>query len=402
VRIAFTVNGPGEYAGWLRPLLVALYARVPHLEPAVFFVPDDFATGREPAVARSEFPNLRVVESRQYLRFALGARLDGVPPNVDRVQYLGGDLMHAARVNDRLGGIATSYKFSRPRYRERFRTVFAVDERNREQLLGWKTPNERIVLVGNLAIDGAFYEAEALSGDDERLAEDAIVIMPGARRYEIENMVPFYLRVAQRLRELDPALPIVFGISPFTTAEELSRALAVGGLPTVYGARGSVVERDGILYLRGEGNDEFPVMRRAQRAATHARLAVTIPGTKTVELAALGVPTVVTVPYNAPEAVVITGPLQYVERIPVIGIPVKRSLALRFSQRFTFFAQPNMDSGRELVPELVGTLTPGLVAQRVYEKWKDREWAAEAGARTRDFYAAHRGASHRMAEALAA
>ena len=27
VRIAFTVNGPGEYAGWLRPLLTALYRR---------------------------------------------------------------------------------------------------------------------------------------------------------------------------------------------------------------------------------------------------------------------------------------------------------------------------------------------------------------------------------------
>ncbi|MGH7329937.1 MAG: hypothetical protein ACREJX_16435, partial [Polyangiaceae bacterium] len=372
------------------------------LEPVVFFVPDDFATGREPAVARAEFANLSVVEPRQYVRFALGGALDGIARSVDRVQYLGGDLMHAARVNDRLGGIATSYKFSRARYSDRFQRVFAIDERNREQLLAWKTRSERIVVVGNLAIDAAFYEAELEDSVADRVAEDAIVIMPGARRYEVENMVPFFLRVAQRLREIDSGLPIVFGISPFTTIDELSHALAIGGLPTVYGARGSLVERDGIVYLRDEGGDEFPVVRHAQRAATRARLAVTIPGTKTVELAALGVPTVVTTPFNAPEAVVITGPLQYIERIPVIGVPVKRSLAVRFSKRFTFFAQPNMDSGRELMPELPGTLTPGFVAQRVYERWKDRDWAAAASAEMRVFYAGHRGASHRMAEALAA
>jgi hypothetical protein len=403
VRIAFTVNGPGEYAGWLRPLLAALYERVPKLEPVAFFVPDDFATGHEPAVARAEFPRLVAVEPREYVRFALGARPQGIPPSVDRVQYLGGDLMHAARVNDRLGGVATSYKFSRPRYRERFARVFAVDERNREQLLDWKTPSERIAVVGNLAIDGALREAQAEDPAADRFGAEAIVIMPGARRQEIANMVPFFLRVAMRLREIDAALPIVFGISPFTTVGELARALAVGGLPTVYGARGTAVERDGVVYLRSEDcRHEFPAVRRAQRAAGRARLAVTIPGTKTVELAALGVPTVVTVPFNAPEAAVITGPLQYVERIPGLGRPLKRGLALRFARRFTLFAQPNMDAGLEIVPELVGTLTPGSVARALYARYRDREWASATSVRLRAIYAAHRGASERMAEALAA
>ena len=45
---------------------------------------------------------------------------------MDRVQYLGGDLMHAARLQSRLGGIATSYKFSRARYHARFARVFVT------------------------------------------------------------------------------------------------------------------------------------------------------------------------------------------------------------------------------------------------------------------------------------
>ena len=45
MRIAVTANGPGEVAGWLRPLLRALYRRQPDLEALVFLVPDDYATG---------------------------------------------------------------------------------------------------------------------------------------------------------------------------------------------------------------------------------------------------------------------------------------------------------------------------------------------------------------------
>ena len=403
MKIAFTVNGPGEYAGWLRPLLLALYARVPDLEPLVFFVPDDFATGRESVVAQAEFPRLVTFNPREYLRFAFGGKVDRVPKAVDRVQYLGGDLMHAARVSQRLSGIATSYKFSRPRYRERFARVFAVDERNREQLLGWKTPAERIDIVGNLAIDGALREVEERPEPGDALAANAVVIMPGSRRAEIANMVPFFLRVAMRLREIDPNVPVVFGISPFTTADELARALARGGLPTAYGARGRIAERGDVLYLQSEdGAYEFPALRRAMRAASRGRLTLTIPGTKTIELAALGVPTVVTLPFNAPEAAVITGPFQYVERIPVVGIPLKRRIALHFAGRFKFFAQPNIDAGRELIPELTGTLTPGFVAGRVYERYDDSAWLAASGDELRALYAAHRGASQRMAEALAA
>ncbi|MBV8356228.1 MAG: hypothetical protein JO101_12960 [Candidatus Eremiobacteraeota bacterium] len=403
MRIAFTVNGPGEYAGWLRPLLLALYARLPDLEATVFFVPDDFATGREAAVARQEFPRVRAVEPRDYVRFALGGSLRDGPLAVDRVQYLGGDLMHAARLARRLGGTATSYKFSRPRYKRLFARVFAVDARNREDLIGWRTPPERIAVVGNLAIDGALREAESADAITDATAADAVLFMPGSRRAEVANMVPFYFAVAVRLRSLDPGIPIVFGLSPFTLLDEVARALEKGGHPLAYAMKGRVVQRDGVAYLASEdGAHAFPAVYRTLRAATKARLAVTIPGTKTMELAALGVAAIVTVPFNAPELAVITGPLQYVERIPGIGIPLKRRLALQFSKRFSFFAQPNIDAERELMPELSGTLTPGYVARRVYESYLDRGWCRRVAGEERSLYAAHAGASRRMADALLA
>ncbi len=79
MRIALTANGPGEVAGWLRPLLRALYERQPNMLALVFLVPDDYATGFEAQIVRDAFPQAQVYEPKNYLKFALGGWLDGVP-----------------------------------------------------------------------------------------------------------------------------------------------------------------------------------------------------------------------------------------------------------------------------------------------------------------------------------
>jgi lipid-A-disaccharide synthase len=395
--LALTCNGPGEFAGWARPLLHALYEQDPGLEAHLFFVPDDYATGREPEVARALFPQLGVYGVRDFIGFALGRGTAGMPKRADRVQYLGGDLMHAARLQRRLGGTATSYRFSRPRYRDRFARVFALDEANRTQLLGWKTPSERIEVVGNLAIDGAAMEARQPVAD---LPAGGVVVLPGSRRNEIANMVPMFLAVAVRMRARNAELPIVFGISPFTTEDELARALENGGDPLAYGIRGTVARESGAAYLVAASGERFPIARNAMAAAVRARLAFTIPGTKVIELASLGVPSVVCLPGNKPEVVVINGPLQYLDRLPLAGAALKRSAALAVSRRFRFVAQPNIDAGQALIPELRGTLTPGRIAGVVLERWADRDWCERTGRSLRDLYAGHAGAAQRMAKRL--
>lgn len=396
--LALTANGPGEFSGWVRPLLHELYANDAALDVRLFFVPDDYATGHEADVARALFPQAHVYAPRHYTRFALGGSLEGMPPRADRVQYLGGDLMHVARLHARLGGIVTSFKFSRKRYAELFAHVFAVDEANRTELLGWGTPPERISVVGNLAIDGALAEAAGAYGDPvSDAAADGIVILPGSRRHEVANLYSFFVAVALQLRLRLGDVPIAFGRSPFTTDAELRAALARGGDPRAYGARaalagdGETIEAEGL---------RFPLVRATMRTAAAARLAITIPGTKVIELAALGIPALVCVPLNAPELAVINGPLQYLGRLPWIGAPLKRVAALAVTRRFRYFAQPNIDAGKELVPELVGTLFPARVAALAVERYHDPAWCTATGAELRARYAGHAGAARRMAAAL--
>jgi hypothetical protein len=396
--VALTANGPGEFAGWMRPLLAALYARDPGVDVRVFCVPDDYTTGQEPAYLRRYFPNATVYTSRDYVSFALGRPIDGLPERVDRVQYLGGDLMHAIRLHDRLGGIATSYKFAPKKSPERFARVFAVDEANRARLIGSGVAAAAIDVVGNLAIDGALGEAAGAFGDAETdAARDGIILFPGSRKNEIEQILPMFVRVAMQVRRRLPDVPLAFARSPFGTDDELARALERGGRREAYGQRAELAPGGDAILVGGE---RIPLVAAAMRAARNARLAIAIPGTKVIELAALGIPTITVMPLNLPELIVINGVLQYVGRVPAVGIPLKRTAIGIGARRFPYFGQPNIDAGREINPEIRGTILPSRVAHVAAERYADAAWRAATSATLRDMYASHAGAAERMASVL--
>jgi lipid-A-disaccharide synthase len=401
MRIAVTANGPGEVAGWLRPLLRSLYRMAPETDVHVFLVPDEYATGFEAQTVRTLFPQAHVYDPKSYLRFALGRHVEGVPAAADLVLYIGGDLLHAARLHARLKGKAATYKFSRPRYRTLFERAFAVDERNEQQLAAWGTPRERVVRVGNLAIDGALLESSAPA--EAGTPDDGILIMPGSRPYEVANLIPFYFTVALRILRERPNLPIAFGISPFTPRDKLRAAIEQGGDPRVFARRGRLTGVQGQTFLESlEGDVRIPVVDNALAAATKARLVLTIPGTKTIELAVLGKPALTITPLNAPEIVTINGPLTYLDRIPLVGVPLKRTVAVAVSKRFTYHTQPNIDAGEMLVHEVHGTVTPGRIARIALERYDDTAWIASAGSRLAQLYSRHAGAADRMAEQLLA
>jgi lipid-A-disaccharide synthase len=398
VRIAITANGPGEFAGWLRPLLRALYAADPSLDAHVFCVPDDYATGREAAYARAIFPAARVYDPKTYLRFALGKRVEGAPDRVDRVLYLGGDLLHAARVRARLGGKLSTYRFARKSAALEY--AFAVDARNRDELIASGIPAGRVVLAGNLAIDGALAEAAGASGEaEDRGAEDGFILFPGSRRHEVAQLYGFFTAVAVGLRKRLPGVKIAFAKSPFISEAELRRAVETPADPRTYGLTGRLTGEGGTLAIEAAG-ERFAVSQAPMRAARLARLAISIPGTKLLELAALGIPSVVTTLFNAPELVVINGPLQYIDRIPFAGAAIKRAAVLAFAARFTYFAQPNMDAGSEILPELRGTLFPWRVADVAAERYADAAWCAQTGSVLKAQYEMQAGAAVRIASLL--
>jgi len=219
----------------------------------------------------------------------------------------------------------------------------------------------------------------------------------------VQHLVPFFFTAALAMRREDPAIPIAFGISPFTKLEALRAAVQAGGDPRFYARRGTLIEESGKVFLASaDGSTRFPVVRNALAAAREARLVVTIPGTKVIELAAIGKPVVACTPINAPEIPAINGPLTYLDRIPLIGAAAKRAVVVAYARRFKYHTQPNIDAQAEIVHELHGTLTPGRVARVALERASDSAWLARTSQALSDLYRDHIGAATRMAAGLLA
>jgi hypothetical protein len=127
---------------------------------------------------------------------------------------------------------------------------------------------------------------------------------------------------------------------------------------------------------------------------------MTLPGTKCIELAAIGRAALTITPLNAPELVTINGPLTYLHRIPLIGVPLKRAVAVGYARRFTYHTQPNQDANESLICELHGTVTPGRVARVALERYDDRAWIESSEARLAELYRGHAGAADRMAASI--
>jgi hypothetical protein len=187
-------------------------------------VPDDYATGREAAYVTALFPACTPIRPAR----TCGWRSAGAS-TVCRTRSIACSIWaatsaHAVRVHARLGGIATSYKFSRKRYAGTFARVFA-STRPTARTCWWGTPPERIHVVGNLAIDGALGEASGAFGDPPSdAARDGILLLPGSRKHEVANIFPMFVRGALNLRRMLPGVPIAFAGSPFVSDDDAARS----------------------------------------------------------------------------------------------------------------------------------------------------------------------------------
>jgi hypothetical protein len=307
--------------------------------------------------------------------------------------------MHAARLHKRFGGKLASYKFSRPRYALQTARAYAVDDANSTQLQRSGVAESHIEITGNLAIDGALIEASATP--EAGTPADGVLFMPGSRGYEVEQMIPMFFTSALAMHREDPALAIAFGISPFTKLTDVRAAMMAGGDPRVFAQRGTVIEEDGRAWLSTiDGAIRFPVVRNALAAATEARLIVTIPGTKVIELAAISKPAIAISPFNKPEIVTINGPLQYLDRVPLVGIPLKRAAVMAYARRHRFHTQPNIDSQSMLVEEVHSTVTPGRIARIALDRIANTAWLQSRSQALGALYREHVGAATRMAGSL--
>jgi len=387
-----TTNGPGEVMGWVRPFLRALYESAPHARVTVVLLPCAYATGREAETLSALFPDARVIDPRTYGRFLLGRRVAGMERTRGVLQYLGGDLFHAKVIARRLGLRPMTYKFTRRSYSKMFERFFALDEKNAAQLRMLRAAPDRVRVVGNLVADAVVGSLEVPPPPPG--VGEGICIMPGSRPYELRFLMPFFMAMACALVRMRPGLKITFVVSPFNTDDELAAGVEWSGDPNHFGVAGQFDARQHTISVEG---NTFAVDRSPDyRIVARSQLVISIPGTKCMEAAVLGRPLLVAVPLNRVDEVAMNGVWAYVHRVPIIGRPVKRWIANQVVRRIEFFAQPNIDAGRMVAPEMRGILRPQDVAAHAAAMLDNPHELRLMGEHLSALYAPHVGAASRM------
>ena len=351
--IILVSNGPGELYTWVQPVLRELRAQAPAQRVALSLVPCQFASGSETRIATT-FGADSVTSPRDFLQLLAG-NSSSFPRRAAAVLGLGGSAALAQQLAERLQAPAYRYSFV-PYWHKKLRTLFVDSARTAQRARRLGAPAARLEVVGNLVADVVERATPAANP-----GRPHIVMFCGSRDGFAVHVIPFMLALADALYSHYPDARFVWPVSRLLSAEIIAQGIAGAEKATLQGIAGrregeTVVTPSGARLELVPEQDRYAHMRTAD-------LALTIPGTNTLELGIAGVPSVVLLPLNKPEAIPLEGPGHWLSLIPLVGTALKRRAVLLAAPHFPV-SLPNNLSGENLMLELKGILTPsGVLAQ---------------------------------------
>jgi lipid-A-disaccharide synthase len=391
-EVILTSNGPGELYTWVGPVMRAWRAREPSARISIVLLPCQGASGREPEVARGMQPD-HVVSAPDFRQAMLRGRapegLRGGEGGV--VISLGGNLFFAQQLARRLGVPSFAYSFLPEIGHGQVRLFVPEGVRRPRRLpLPQIRRNAPLEAVGNLVAD-AVEATEPIANP----GEPHVLLMAGSRHRFTIGLIPLILAVADRLVQRYPRARFVWPVPRLLPEATLQAGIAgvdsfLGGIrgerrgDCVYTPNGAVVE------MVAE-HDRYAHMRSAD-------IALTIPGTNTLELGIATVPTVVVLPLQRAEVIHLDNALHFLFPVLPFGMRIKRwairTAAPRLRQPFSL---PNRFSGEDLMHELVGDLTADDAYAAVAELLANGERRAWVRERLRETMPAP-GAAARLVE----
>ena len=346
MQTLLVANGPGELYAWAQPVLRTLRRLRPELEVAVVIAPDQFSSGAEAATARGFGADV-VVPPGEFVKFLATGRVPGglgVGPGF--VLSLGGNLKMALRLARALDYPAYRYGFV-PTWDKTLKRLFVHDADAERKARRRGAPPERLECVGNLVADAVGQTRAA-----QPAGRPHIVLLTGTRDAMSALLIPFMLGVADRVGRTFPGASFVWPVSPLLGAETVRDGIA-GKQKEVLGGVSSRRDGDRVVTRAGCAFSIVPEQERYAHMRA-ADLALTIPGTNTLELGVAGVPSLVLLPMNKPEVIPLEGVGQWLGLIPGVGKYLKRYAVKVFVEgldRARVAAQPlhgrGFDGGNE-------------------------------------------------------
>ncbi|MBI5700912.1 hypothetical protein HZC34_03570 [Candidatus Saganbacteria bacterium] len=346
IDIILVANSPGELSALVRPIAQKFKEKAHNARIIVFLTPCQYSSGNEIEYVKNYVLADAIVTADQYKKWLIGGQL---PNNLSLkykgiVLFLGGDLLHATLISKKLGYKAYAYLANKTVSWTMAFEKFFVPYR---KLFKNKIPEQKLIEVSDLMAEPMPTLSKEASKEKWKIesSRKVIAMMPGSRLWEIKHLLPLYAKIGQILKKTDPDILLMLIVSPFTSMKDIEsfKEHAIFDVFTPF---------DSI---------------------TAAELVVTIPGTNTAQIAALGLPMLVIFPLDKPEDIPLEGLAHYITSIPILGYAIKKILVKIANSRTKYFALPNILADDELVPEIRGKIDPENTADKILEMLNDKD-----------------------------
>jgi len=372
-NIVITSNGPGEMSAWVQPMIQEIRNILPQARIMIALVPCPHSSGQEEQYSQ-RFYGATVLAPKETLHYILTGHLPAhvVMARHGVILHLGGDQLFSVCLGWRSQFPVTVYTEKLVKWKSRVSRYFLRDadllKRYQKRVSATK-----MTVVGDLMTDAVQATHASLDVRQKlNLRPDAPVVslLPGSKPLKVLHSTAFMLKIADELALLMPEVQFILPQSPFTPLSQLRQAVQDDKLLKNFGGvPGKVVhDRNSTSLVTPQGNRvQIVPPSWHYNALQISDLSLTLPGTNTAELAALGVPMVVMLPLQKPELIPLDGLPGLLSKMPVLGPWLKRHLIHWQLSRRPFLALPNQKAKQMLVPELVGQISAGQIAETAYD-----------------------------------
>jgi lipid-A-disaccharide synthase len=328
--IIIVANSPGELSALVKPVAETLYRKISDARIILVLTPCQYTSGKEMEYIKSIRGISEVVPAKGYTNWILRNRKPKIKfREKGIVIYLGGDLAHAILVAKKVKYPAFAYVQERLGWSGSYKKFFVPDVKTKAK---FKNLKRKIKIVGDLMVDSVGHIKKWTPKNN------VITFLPGSRHWQINHTTPIYKKIIEHIRIEMPKAIFQQVSSPFVKAKPI----------------------DGVKMIDLDD-------------VHNSELVITIPGTNTARLAAMGIPMISVFPLDNPDAIPMDGLPHYIGKIPYIGSKFKRVLVDTLNKKIKYFALPNMKAKREIVPEIRGIIYPATVAMKAISLLEDPE-----------------------------
>ena len=385
--VVIVSNGPGELATWVKPVLDYLIKQksksinlnIPNYKLVLSLVPCPNATGKEFTVANDWQILDLIIPAKNFLKLLLKPSLFGSWPRNGVVVFLGGDQFWNVLLAKRLGYESITYAEWIARWPRWNLHIAAMNEEVRNIIP--KKFKKKCQVIGDLMAD----VKNNLSPIHEINNKKWIAILPGSKKAKLSIGIPFFLEVADRIKECGDNINLMIPIAPTTELEDFIFFQSAKNPITKYYSSNikSIKKIENSIFnyvLETCKNTKIFILQQNSNhnILSQCKLALTTVGANTAELAAINLPMIVVLPtqhlnaMNAWDGIFgIIGRIKLLNRIQTFII--KRW----YLKNNKFFAWPNIKANKQIIPERVGIISPKDISDEAIYLLKEKDLLVE-------------------------